>query len=51
MSDTRYAAEIRIDVSDLANADEIDAIRERIEEAIHAWKPWITVDTREYPTA
>lgn len=48
MSESRFAAEIRIDVSDLAEG-EADEIRDLIEAAIGHYKPTITVDTREYP--
>lgn len=45
---TRYAAEITVDISDLATADEADEIRARIEGAIAEWKPAVSVDVREY---
>jgi hypothetical protein len=48
MTDTRYAADISIDISDLATEDEADDIRDRIEAALAEWKPTVTVTTREY---
>lgn len=45
---TRYAADISIDISDLATEDEADEIRDRIESALAEWKPTVTVVTREY---
>nr|WTB35215.1 rop guanine nucleotide exchange factor [Streptomyces sp. NBC_00830] len=50
MSDIRYAVDISIDICDLSTEDEADEIRDRIEEAIAAWKPTIAATTREYPT-
>lgn len=47
---TRYAADIRIDISDLATEDEAYEIHALIEAAIGGWKPTITVDTRAYET-
>jgi predicted Zn-dependent protease len=47
MSESRFAAEIRIDVSDLAEG-EADEIQAAIESAIAGWKPTVTVDVREY---
>jgi len=43
-----YAADIHIDISDLATADEADEIRDRIESALAEWKPTVSVDVREY---
>lgn len=51
MTDTHYAADITIDISDLTTADEADDIRDRIESALAEWKPTVTVTTREYPAA
>jgi divalent metal cation (Fe/Co/Zn/Cd) transporter len=48
MTETRYAIEISVDISDLATADEADEIRDRIESALAEWKPTVTVDVREY---
>jgi hypothetical protein len=44
----RHAAEITVDICNLATPDEIDEIRDRIEDALAAWTPTITVTTREY---
>lgn len=44
----RYAADITVDISDLATADEADEIRARIEDALAEWKPTVSVDVREY---
>jgi hypothetical protein len=44
----RHAAEITVDISDLTTPDEIDEIRDRIEDALAAWTPTITVTPREY---
>jgi len=49
MDNTRIAADINIDICDLATEDEADEIRARIEDALAEWKPTITVTTREYP--
>lgn len=48
MTDTRYATEITVDISDLATEDEADEIRDLIEAAIGHYKPTITATTREY---
>ena len=48
MTDTRYAVEITIDISDLTTEDETDEIRDLIEAAIGHYKPTITTATREY---
>lgn len=47
MADPRFAVEFTVDVCDLIE-DEIDELHERIQEAIHAWKPFITRTVREY---
>lgn len=51
MENTRYAAEITVDISDLTTESEADEIRDLIEAAIGHYKPTITATTREYPTA
>ena len=43
-----YAADITVDISDLATEDEADEIREAIESAIVQWKPTVNVTVREY---
>jgi len=43
-----YAADITVDISDLATEDEADEIREAIESAIAQWKPTVSVTVREY---
>lgn len=48
MTDTRYAIDITVDISDLATADEAEEIRARIEDALAEWKPTVSVDVREY---
>lgn len=48
MTETRYAAEITVDISDLATDDEADEIRDLIEAAIGHYKPTVTATTREY---
>jgi hypothetical protein len=47
---TRYAAEITVDVSDLATEDEVDEIRDLIEAAIGHYKPTIAATVRDYDT-
>lgn len=48
MTDTRYATEITVDISDLTTQDEADEIRDLIEAAIGHYKPTITATTREH---
>lgn len=48
MSDTRYATEITVDVSDLNTEAECDEVRAVIEDAIAQWKPTVTATVREY---
>lgn len=48
MTETRYATEITIDISDLATEDEANEIRDLIEAAIGHYKPTVTATTREY---
>ncbi|MFJ4473268.1 hypothetical protein ACIP2X_38040 [Streptomyces sp. NPDC089424] len=43
-----YAADISIDISDLATEDEAHEIHALIEAAIGGWKPTITLDIREH---
>ena len=51
MTDIRHAIEITIDVSDLNTEWECDEVRAVVEDALAAWKPTVTVTTREYPPA
>lgn len=51
MTSTRYAADITVDVYDLATADEAEEIRDLIEAAIGHYKPTVTVSVRQYPAA
>jgi hypothetical protein len=48
MAETRYAIEITVDICDLETEGEFDEIRDRIEDALGAWKPTVTATTREY---
>jgi len=48
MTDTRYATEITVDVSDLNTEAEADEVRAVIEDALAAWKPTITATVHEY---
>ena len=43
-----YAADINIDISDLASEDEAYEIYALIEAAIGGWKPTMTLDIRPY---
>lgn len=51
MTETRYAADITVDVCDLATAEEADEIRDLIEAAVGHYRPTVTVTVREYPAA
>lgn len=48
MTETRYATEITVDISDLNTESEADEVRAVIEDALAAWKPTVTATTREY---
>ncbi|MFJ2259503.1 hypothetical protein ACIOKD_14375 [Streptomyces sp. NPDC087844] len=51
MTDRLHAVTIEIDICDLETSGEIDEIRDRIEDAVAAWKPTVTVTPRDYPAA
>lgn len=44
----RLAAEVVVDVSDLEGGGDLEDLRERIAEAVAAWRPTITVNERRY---